>query len=64
MADYARPLMTRKISAIYAELPVEIGTPMDLNYYYFNQVPKNIGALFVTTSMRVNIFPGDSGRCG
>jgi hypothetical protein len=60
VADYARLLMTRKIFAIYAELRIEIGTPMELNYYDFDQVPKNIGALFVTPSVRVNIFSGNS----
>jgi len=60
VVDYSRLLMTRKIFGIYAELPVEIGTPMNLNYYYFNQVPKNIGALFVTPSVRVSFFSRDS----
>lgn len=49
-------LMTRKTCAIYAELPVAIGTPMNLNYYYFNQVPTDIGALFVIPTVRANIF--------
>jgi hypothetical protein len=32
---------------------------MNLNYFY-DQIPKNMGALFVTPSLRVNVFSGDS----
>ncbi len=35
VVDYARLLMTRKILAIYAELPVEIGTPMNYDSIRF-----------------------------
>jgi hypothetical protein len=31
---------------------------MNLNYYY-DQIPKDMGALFVTPSLRMNIFAGD-----
>lgn len=58
-ANYGRLLMTRKIFGVYAELPVAVYFRMDLNYN-LNQVPKDIGALFVTPSVRVNIFSGDS----
>jgi hypothetical protein len=57
-ANYARLLTSHKIFGIYAELPVAMYFRMDLNYYY-NQIPKDIGALFVTPSVRVNIFSGE-----
>jgi hypothetical protein len=59
VADYARLLMTRKIFGLYAELPVAIVAPMYLNYYYAT-VPKDVSALFVTPSVRLNIFSADS----
>jgi hypothetical protein len=57
--DYARFLARRKIFGLYAELPVAIYPRMDLNYYS-DQIPKDIGALFLTPSVRMNIFSGDS----
>jgi len=57
--NYGRLLKSHKIFGIYAELPVAMYFRMDLNYRE-NQIPKDIGALFVTPSVRVNIFSGDS----
>ncbi len=58
-ANYGRLLMTRKIFGLSAELPVAIVPGMALNYYY-DQIPKHLGALFLTPSVRLNIFSGDS----
>lgn len=55
--NYGRLLKTRKIFGLYAELPVAIYPRMDLNTYE-NIIPKDIGALFITPSLRVNIFSG------
>ncbi len=57
--NYGRFLTSRKIFGIYAEVPTAIYFKMDLNTYE-NSIPKDIGALFVTPSVRVNIFSGDS----
>jgi hypothetical protein len=57
--NYGRLLKTHKIFGIYAELPVAIYPRMDVNYN-LGTTPKDIGALFVTPSVRVNIFSGDS----
>jgi hypothetical protein len=57
--NYARLLKTRGIFGVFAELPVAIYPRMDLNTYV-NQIPHDIGALFVTPSVRVNIFATDS----
>jgi len=57
--NYGRLLKSFKIFGLYAELPVAIYPRMNLNTYE-NQIPKDIGALFVTPSARVNIFAGDS----
>jgi hypothetical protein len=57
--NYSRQLKTYKIFGISAELPVAIYPRMDLNYF-FNQIPKDVGALFITPSVRMNIFSGDS----
>ena len=57
--DYARLLKSWKIFGLHAELPVAIYPRMDLNTQ-FNGVPKDVGALFVTPSLRMNIFSGDS----
>jgi len=38
-----------------AELPVAVAPRIDLNTY-LNQIPKDIGVLFVTPSVRVNFF--------
>lgn len=57
--NYGRLLKTAKIFGISAELPVAIVPRMDL-HSMGGQTPKDIGALFVTPSVRVNIFSGDS----
>jgi len=57
--NYGRLLMSHKILGLYAELPVAIYFRMDLNTDA-NQIPKDIGALFATPSVRLNIFSGDS----
>jgi hypothetical protein len=57
--NYGRLLKTHKIFGLYAELPVAIYPRMDVNYN-LGTTPKDIGALFVTPSVRVNIFSGDS----
>jgi hypothetical protein len=57
--NYGRLLMTRKIFGLYAEVPVAIFPKMDLNYYP-GGIPKDIGAAFVTPSVRLNVFSGDS----
>ena len=55
--NYGRLLMSHKILGLYAELPVAIYFRMDLNTYE-NQIPKDIGALFATPSVRLNLFSG------
>lgn len=55
--NYGRLLTTRKIFALYAELPVAIYPRMGLNTFA-NQIPKDIGALFMTPSLRLSIFSG------
>jgi hypothetical protein len=57
--NYGRLLTTHSIFGIYAEVPVAIYFRMDLNTGA-NLIPKDIGALFVTPSVRVNIFSRDS----
>ncbi len=57
--NYGRRLTERRIFGISAELPVAIYFRMDLNTGA-NQIPKDIGALFITPSVRVNIFNGES----
>lgn len=57
--NYSRFLLRRKIFGLYAELPVAIYPRMNLNYP-LGTTPKDIGALFVTPSLRLNIFSGDS----
>ncbi len=52
-------LKTAKIFGIRAELPVGIYPRMNMNLAY-NGIPKDIGALFVTPSVRANIFANDS----
>lgn len=58
-ADYARLLKTKKMFGFHAELPVAIYFRMDLNTYQ-NATPADIGALFATPSVRMNLFSGDS----
>ena len=57
--NYARYLKSFKVFGLYAELPVAIYPRMDVNYH-LGTTPKDIGALFVTPSVRMNIFSGDS----
>ncbi len=57
--NYGRLLMSRSIFGLYAELPVAVYFKMDLNTFT-NQIPKDIGAVFVTPSARLNIFSSDS----
>jgi hypothetical protein len=57
--NYGRLLKSYKIFGLYGEVPVAIYPRMDLHTDQ-NQIPKDIGALFVTPSVRVNIFSGDS----
>lgn len=57
--NYSRLLKTAKIFGFRAEVPVAIYPRMDLNTVQ-NAIPKDIGALFVTPSLRMNIFSGDS----
>ncbi|HKN70486.1 MAG TPA: hypothetical protein VJX30_05630 [Terriglobales bacterium] len=57
--DYARLLMSHRIFGLYAELPVGIFYHMDLNTFE-NKIPQNISALFMTPSLRMNIFSGQA----
>jgi hypothetical protein len=57
--DYARLLKTKKIFGLFAEVPVAVYPKMNLNYFP-GGIPRDIGALFVTPSVRLNIFSGDS----
>src|SRR6202167_2716942 len=57
--NYSRLLKTAKIFGIRAELPVAIYPKMDLNLAAYG-IPNDIGALFVTPSVRANIFSNDS----
>jgi len=57
--NYARLLKGGKFLGFHAELPAVIYFRMDLNTYQ-NVIPKDIGALFVTPSLRMNLFSGDS----
>jgi|SRR5271166_3944470 len=57
--DYGRLIMDHRFLGLYAELPVAIYPRMDVNYN-LGTTPKDIGALFVTPSLRLNIFSSDS----
>ena len=57
--NYARFLKSFKVFGLYAELPVAIYPRMDVNYH-LGTTPKDIGAVFVTPSVRMNIFSGES----
>ena len=57
--NYGRLLKTYKIFGLYGELPVAIIPRMNVNYNLGTN-PKDIGMLFVTPSLRVNIFSADS----
>jgi hypothetical protein len=56
--NYGRLLKSHKIFGLYGEVPVAIYPRMDLNYRD-NMIPKDIGALFITPSVRLNIFSGE-----
>jgi hypothetical protein len=58
--NYGRLLKSHSMFGLYAELPVAIYPRMDVNYPLGRETPKDIGALFVTPSLRLNIFSGDS----
>jgi hypothetical protein len=55
--NYGRLLVTRGIFGFFGEVPIAIYPRMDLNTGA-NQIPKDIGALFITPSLRVNLFSG------
>ena len=57
--NYGRLLKTAKGLGIHAELPVGIYPKMDMNLAAHG-IPNDIGALFVTPSIRVNAFQNDS----
>jgi hypothetical protein len=57
--NYGRFLARYKIFGLYGEVPLAIMPRMDVNYH-LGTTPKDIGALFVTPSVRVNFFSGDS----
>ena len=57
--SYGLLLMTHKIYGLYGEVPVAIYPRMDVNTN-LGTSPKDIGALFVTPSVRLNFFSGDS----
>ena len=54
--NYGRLLKTHKIFGLFAELPVAIYPRMDIHTFE-GTTPKDIGALFVTPSVRLNFFP-------
>ena len=55
--DYARLIKHHKIFGLYAELPVAFCPKMNLNYRH-DLIPANYKSLFVTPSVRLNIFSG------
>jgi hypothetical protein len=57
--NYGRLLKYGGAFGITAELPVAIYPRMDLNTGA-NQIPKDVGALFITPSARVNFFSGQA----
>ncbi|MGB8011310.1 MAG: hypothetical protein WCF68_06840 [Terriglobales bacterium] len=57
--NYARVLKSFGVYGLSLEAPVAIYPRMNLNTYE-NQIPKDIGALFVTPSVRLNFFSSDS----
>jgi hypothetical protein len=54
--NYSRLLKSRSLAALYGELPVAIYPRMDLSAVQHG-IPKDIGALFITPSARLNFFP-------
>jgi hypothetical protein len=57
--NYGRLLKSHSIFGLYGELPVAIYFRMNLNTYA-DLIPRDVGALFVTPSARLNIFSGQS----
>src|SRR5208337_1911490 len=57
--NYGRLLISRRVFGLFAEMPVAIYPRMDVNYRLGTN-PKDIGALFLTPSVRLNIFSGES----
>ncbi len=57
--NYSRLIKTASIFGIRVELPVGIYPRMNLNMQAHG-IPKDIGAVFVTPSVRANIFANDS----
>lgn len=57
--DYSLFLKRYGIFGLRVEVPLAIYPRIDLNTYQ-NVIPADYGALFVTPSVRVNIFSGDS----
>jgi hypothetical protein len=58
--NYSRFLVRHKIFGLYAEVPVTIFPRMNLNDEQQGLTPKDMGALFITPSARLNFFSGDS----
>jgi hypothetical protein len=57
--NYARLWKNRGTLGFSVEVPVAIFPSMDLNTG-LNQIPKTFGGLFITPSLRVNFFSGQS----
>ncbi len=57
--NYGRLLWSHGIFGLKGEVPVAIYPSMDLNTGA-NQIPKDVGALFITPGARVNVFYGDA----
>jgi hypothetical protein len=55
--NYSRLLISHGFFGLYGEVPVAIYPRMDLNTER-NVIPKDIGALFITPSARLNFFSG------
>jgi len=55
--NYSRLLKSHGIFGLYGEVPVAIYPRMDLNGEH--GIPKDIGALFITPSVRLNFFSGE-----
>lgn len=57
--NYARLLRSYRMFAIAGEVPIAIYPRMDL-HTGANQIPKDIGALFITPSARLSFFSGQT----
>lgn len=55
--DYARLIKHHKIFGLYAEVPVAFCPKLNLSYLH-DSIPANYRSLFVTPSVRLNIFSG------